>query len=52
MSSNADHNYEMIKFVRRGYRRGQVPVCGGQVFPDTKIGVLSTDSRSKTEGGR
>lgn len=26
MSSNADHNYEMIKFVRRGYRRGQVPV--------------------------
>ena len=26
--------------------------CSGQVFPDTKIGVLSTDSRSKTEGGR
>ena len=29
-----------------------VELCSGQVFPDTKIGVLSTDSRSKTEGGR
>jgi hypothetical protein len=38
--------------VRQGLLSAKQAICSGQVFPDTKIGVLSADSRSKTEGGR